>query len=273
VRCSGGGEDDAAIGQAVSDLASRDPLQRANAVETLEALGDKRVVRPLLAIWEPAPGEGGDPHVAVAELLRDEDRWIRAGAAFAAGGLDDPILRAELVRLADSDADTLVREVARTTLEGDGHVEAMSRLSLMERVVFLRKVPLFAELSPSDLESVAEIATENVFPDGEVIARQGDAGDEVFIVVDGQIRILVGRGDAEPIEVARRVAGEYVGEMAAISREPRMGTLVCRGEVRALAIDRARLERILRERPEASLAMMRVLCSRLREPYLVETGE
>jgi CRP-like cAMP-binding protein len=55
--------------------------------------------------------------------------------------------------------------------------------------------------------------------------------------------------------------------MAIISDEPRMASLVCSGEVRTLAIDRKRFERILRDRPETSLAVMRVLCERLRESH------
>jgi HEAT repeat protein len=263
--------DPAAVRQAVEDLARRDLEQRANALETLEALGDREVVRPLLSVWEQSSVGGGDAGDALLRLLKDDDRWVRACAAFAASRSRDSGIRAELARLARSDADRLVREVAGSALEGDS-VETLSRLSLMERVVFLRQVPLFAELTPADLEHIAAIATENVWPDGEVVARQGEAGEEMFVVVEGTIRILVTRDGSEPVEVARRGAGDYVGEMAAISREPRMGTLVCAGDVRALTIDRPRLERILRERPEASLAMMRVLCSRLRESHLAPGG-
>jgi CRP-like cAMP-binding protein len=53
--------------------------------------------------------------------------------------------------------------------------------------------------------------------------------------------------------------------MAIISDEPRVASLVCAGPVRTLCLDRRSFERILRERPAASLAVMRVLCDRLRE--------
>jgi CRP-like cAMP-binding protein len=65
--------------------------------------------------------------------------------------------------------------------------------------------------------------------------------------------------------VARRKAGEYVGEMAIINQEPRMASLVAAGDLRALCIDRKQFEGLLRERPETSLAVMRVLCARLKE--------
>jgi CRP-like cAMP-binding protein len=53
--------------------------------------------------------------------------------------------------------------------------------------------------------------------------------------------------------------------MAVVSRAPRMASLVAAGDVRLLAIDRRRFERILRDRPDVALAVMDVLCSRLRE--------
>jgi CRP-like cAMP-binding protein len=109
--------------------------------------------------------------------------------------------------------------------------------------------------------------TEHVYPGGEVIAEQGEPGEELFIVVQGEIRVVVERETGGSVEVARRGAGDYVGEMSVITQEPRMASLLCDGEVRTLSIDSRRLERILRERPDASLAMMRVLSSRLRESH------
>jgi CRP-like cAMP-binding protein len=174
-------------------------------------------------------------------------------------------LRPLVERLAHSDADTLVRETAAEALEGDRIVEALPSLSLMERIVFLRRVPLFVDLSPADLKHVAEVAVEQFYPDGEVIAEQGEPGDEMYVVVSGEMRVLLSRDGGSPAEVARRASGDYVGEMAVISQAPRMASLVAAGPVRALTIDRRRFERILRERPEASLAVMRELCNRLVE--------
>jgi CRP-like cAMP-binding protein len=60
--------------------------------------------------------------------------------------------------------------------------------------------------------------------------------------------------------------------MAIVSEEPRMASLLADGEVRTLSIDRARFQRILKERPDASLAVMRVLCERLRESHARDPG-
>jgi hypothetical protein len=250
---------------AIESLASPDPSQRANALETLDALGDAEIVRPLLVVWEGAAQRSTDPGPVVLELLTDQDPWLRACAALAATGgrPADPLLE----EMSRTDPDPTVRQAAGAALKGDRVVETMSKLPMMERVLFLRKVPLFADLTPMDLKHVAESAAENLFPDGEVIAEQGEMGDEMHIVVSGEIRVILGTEREPRTEVARRRPGECVGEMAIVSEEPRMASLVGGGDVRTLSIDRKRFQRILKERPEASLAVMRVLCERLRESH------
>jgi CRP-like cAMP-binding protein len=111
------------------------------------------------------------------------------------------------------------------------------------------------------------VATEHSFPDGEVIAEQGEPGEDLHVVVSGEIRVLIGRDGGPPAEVARRARGEYVGEMAILGGGSRMASLVCAGPVRTLSLDRPRFQRILRERPDVSLAVMRVLSERLREAH------
>jgi HEAT repeat protein len=266
LRAVSGATDPASMRPAIEGLTAWDPAQRATALEALEVVGDASAVRPLVSLWDLEPGTGGRRReAALVELMEDPDPWLRACAAMAARPARTDAVRAALARSATSDADTLVRQAATWSLEGGEGLEAIPGVSLMERVLFLRKVPLFADLDPPDLKAVAEAVTEQAFSSGEVIATEGEPGEELYILTEGEIRVVVGAAGGPGREVARRGPGEYVGEMAVISREPRMASLVCSGPVRVLALDRARFERILRERPDASLAMMRVLAARLRE--------
>ena len=78
-----------AISTALESLSADDPAQRANALEVIETIGDHDLVRPLLALWEPAPL--ADTHVDWRErLLLDPDDWIRSCAAWATGPAIDP---------------------------------------------------------------------------------------------------------------------------------------------------------------------------------------
>lgn len=257
-------DDREAISVAVENLKSRDPAQRANALETLESIHAREVVRPLLQVWESEEASAEPAGDWLLQLLNDPYSWLRACATLLAQGSADESLRTALETLAGSDPDAFVRATAAHALKGDETMDTLATLSLMERILFMRHVPLFSDLPPADLKQVAAIANECLFEQGESLAVQGEPGDEMHIVVSGEVRVVVGK-DGQEREIARRKSGDYVGEMAIISREPRMASLITAGQVRTLCIDQKSFEAILRERPETGLAVMRVLCQRLKE--------
>ncbi|MEJ2303374.1 MAG: Npt1/Npt2 family nucleotide transporter [Anaerolineales bacterium] len=254
------------IALAIENLDSRDINQRANAIETLESLGQPDVVRPLLDLWEPGEEVRPPADEWMLRLLKDSDPWLRACAALVASDCaEDEVIGTELTRLADSDLNALVRESAANALNGDPKMETLATLSIMERILFLRKVPIFSGLPPADLKQIAEIAREQLFSEGQLIVEQGEPGYEMFIIVSGEVLVTVRQGDGKEAEIARRHAGDFVGEMAIISQEPRMASCIAATGVRTLSIDQEQFEGILRLRPETSLAVMRVLGDRLRE--------
>jgi CRP-like cAMP-binding protein len=163
-----------------------------------------------------------------------------------------------------ADPDPWIRTCA-AALEGAAVDDAVTTLSDLERVLFLRQVPLFADLSPQDLKRVAEIAREQTYVDGELIAAQGEAGEELHIVVAGEVRVIRRDPAGGTVELARRGPGEVVGELALITRDPRMASLLTAGDVRTLRVGRTEFEGVLRERPETAIAVIRILSHRLAE--------
>jgi HEAT repeat protein len=227
-----------AVGTALEDLGSRDGAQVANALEAIESATDQAIVRPVLRLWEPLGHTTGRNDV-VERALGDQDPWIRACA--------------ELVRSREGRGDPVMDEAEVTTL------------SVMERVLFLRKVSLFADLSPPDLKRVADVAEERAFGDDDTIAVEGETGDEMHVVVSGTVRVLRSTADGGELEIARRTSGDAIGEMAVVTNEPRIASLVAAGDVRTLRIGRKEFESILRERPDTALGVIRVLSHRLAE--------
>lgn len=251
----------------IENLQSPEREQRAYALETLESLGEPQLVRPLIPIWESVNAEARPGDGLLSEVLQDPDAWLRACGAMYASAAQDEQTHALLTQLSQTDPDPLVRETARQVLLGGNRVDTtLQTISTMERVLFLRRVKLFANLTPADLVHIAAIAREQLFVDEEVIAQEGESGDEMYIIVSGEVCVVNERGH----EMARRKPGDYVGEMAIISQQPRMATLVAVGDVRALSISRKPFEEILRGRFEISLAVMRELCERLRQSSVVE---
>ena len=137
-------------------------------------------------------------------------------------------------------------------------------VSVVERVLILRGIPLFADLSPGDLERLALIAEEHGYDDGVTIAQQGELGEEMHVVTDGVIRVITDT-EGDEREIARRTSGDVVGEMSIITRSPRVASLVADGPVRTIGIGHREFESMVRERPDLALGVMRVLAHRLAE--------
>jgi len=91
-----------------------------------------------------------------------------------------------------------------------------------------------------------------------------ELGDELHVVTDGVIRVVADL-DGSDREIARRSAGDVVGEMSLITRDPRIASLVADGVVRTIRIGHAEFESMVRERPDLALGVMRVLALRLAE--------
>ena len=227
------------IDTALDSLAAADPAQRANALEVIETVADRDLVRPLIALWEPERIHHPDAEWR-AEVLEHPDARIRAMATWAVD------------RRPEDHPD-----------EGGTMTETLTTLPMMERVLFLRRVPLFADLPPHDLLPIAEIATEHSFADADTIAEQGEPGDEMHIIVTGYVMVIIRESDGHQEVLAVRSAGDVIGEMAVITGGARMASLAAKGDVRLLSIERRQFESVLRERPETALALMRILCERL----------
>src|ERR1044071_8735427 len=132
----------------------------------------------------------------------------------------------------------------------------LKTVSILERILLLREIPIFADLSPEDLKLVAEIAREEWYPGNTYIFRQGDEGNMMFVIVEGHLRVLRSMNGVEQ-ELAQRGPGEFFGEMAIIESAPRSATLCAQTDVRLLAIEGETFKGILRERPDVSFAVLR----------------
>jgi HEAT repeat protein len=265
-----------AMGLVAKSLKSHDAETRAEAVETLETLGDKRLAKTIIPLLEDAiaiedRAAALTPMEALAHLMSQKDAWARALAARAAAELGLNGLMPNLKVMEREDHDPLAREAAHEAffrLAGNKEevvsMETLQTVSSLERIILLREVPLFAELSPDDLKQIADVAREQLYPAGSVLFREGEEGDELYVLASGQVRVTKGSNGTERT-VAKRGVGEFLGEMAIFESAERSATVRAEGDVRALVIDANAFKSILRDRPEVSLAVLRVLSRRLRE--------
>jgi len=241
------------------------PENRAAALEALETIGDKQFTRSVISLLEEEP-KPLDTSDILAVLLKNPDPWLRVFAVCSTAelGLREFI---PLLRQLKSGPDLFLCGAASRALLQFGEENQMDTLktvSILERILLLREIPIFAELSPEDLKRVAESAHEEWYPQNINIFHQGDEGNMMFVIVEGRVQVVRDM-DGKVQVLAERGPGDFVGEMAIIESAPRSATLHTQTEARVLAIDDETFKGILRERPEVSFAVLRSVTRRLRE--------
>jgi CRP/FNR family cyclic AMP-dependent transcriptional regulator len=120
--------------------------------------------------------------------------------------------------------------------------------------------PLFAGLEPPALAALAAAGVEVDFPAGRTIAREGEIGTGLFVIVDGSVHVV-----RDGSVVASLGPGSYFGELSVLDGGPRTAAVVADTPTSCLAVATWDLERVLRDEPGAALAVLRVVAARLRE--------
>jgi HEAT repeat protein len=238
---------------------------RAAALEALDTIGDKKLAGSIVSLLEEEP-QPSDVSEVIAVLLKSTDSWLRTLAVRSTSELS---LREFLPLLHQLrfGPDLLLREAAIGALSDFGEEKQMDTLktvSVLERILLLREIPIFADLSPEDLKLIAETAREEWYPQNTVIFHQGEEGNVMFVIVEGKLNVVRTIDGVEQM-LAQRGSGDFVGEMAVIESAPRLATLRTQTDVRALAIEGETFKGILRERPDVSFAVLRNISRRLRE--------
>ncbi|HEV2951312.1 MAG TPA: cyclic nucleotide-binding domain-containing protein, partial [Actinomycetota bacterium] len=101
-------------------------------------------------------------------------------------------------------------------------------------LTFVRRMPIFAPLPPPAIEFIVANLIAMEVPAGEVFIREGDVGDRVFMIVDGEAEVT--RAGAHVVDLAE---GEHIGEVALLRDVPRTATVSAKTPLKLLALDRA----------------------------------
>jgi CRP/FNR family cyclic AMP-dependent transcriptional regulator len=126
------------------------------------------------------------------------------------------------------------------------------------RVDLIRGLPLFELCSKRDLRRIAALAEERDVAAGTELIREGEPGNEFYVVVEGDVEVR--RGGRR---VARLGAGSFVGEIALLSRSPRTATVVATTPLHVLAISGRDFVALLDSLPELWLKVARTLADRV----------
>ncbi|MCA3035366.1 MAG: Crp/Fnr family transcriptional regulator [Rhodocyclaceae bacterium] len=129
----------------------------------------------------------------------------------------------------------------------------------------LRNIPLFQALDDAELAHIEELATDRVVPRGGIILNEGHAGDSLFAIAAGRVKVFIADEDGREITLKMLGPGECFGEMSLIDQEPRSAS-VGAVEVTTLKILSYQAFRdCLTRFPGIGIAVMTSLAKRLRD--------
>ena len=137
-----------------------------------------------------------------------------------------------------------------------------------ETVAFLREVRLFKDVAVPELTVLASSLRERALKRGQVLIREGDVGEEMFLLRRGSMVISKSvTGRVEQV-LARIGPGDFFGEMALFDRSPRSATVQTDSDSSLLVLDREGLRQLTEESPRAAAAffhaLVQVFIERLR---------
>ena len=139
---------------------------------------------------------------------------------------------------------------------------------MTEQYEFLKKIPMFANLPEADLESLCQMVTEIRLQAGAELFNEGSAGNEAYVIKEGQIEI-VKSSNGRQVLLAVRKAGEVIGEMSLLDSAPRFATGRARTESLLLAIRHEDLDHLLNTSSSAAKAMLYTFIARLRSSEMI----
>lgn len=129
------------------------------------------------------------------------------------------------------------------------------------RVQYVEQVDLFGQLGPEERESIAKALESVTFAAHEPIVRQGEAGDSMFFIRSGQVRIVLeSDGTSDPVAILRE--GDYFGEMALLTGETRSATAFALGDVEAYVLRKDPFRNCLLQDPRIATEISRVMAQR-----------
>jgi hypothetical protein len=208
-------------------LLSDETQARVEALETLINFGPGWLAGPLAQLLDPESLDSGSAR---------------------------PLTHAELEALSNH-RDKWVKETAQAASTGPGQH--------MKELIALKRVPLFSTLTLEQLASIDRLMVTRHYVKGESIFRKGDVGAELYVVLEGEIRVHLDHGGHE-VTLARHGPSKVVGEMSVFDDQPRSASAEATQDTTARVLRRDRMQAIVHEHPEVLLEFVKNLSQRLR---------
>jgi CRP/FNR family transcriptional regulator, cyclic AMP receptor protein len=128
------------------------------------------------------------------------------------------------------------------------------------KVEALKRAPLFEDLSKNELGELARVTEDLEIGAGQVLCKEGDIGQEFFVIVEGETEIT-----SSGKRVAARGGGDFVGEIALLEDTTRTATVTAKTPLRVFVLTRQDFRHLVHENPTVEQKVMRALARRVVE--------
>jgi len=155
--------------------------------------------------------------------------------------------------------DALIRDTGRRG-KLPRQPEQEVRRTKRQTATTLAGVPMFADFSRKHLQRLAADTDELSFGTGEAVVREGDPGETLFVVLQGEGKVV--RGGKQ---VGAVVPGDFFGELSAIDAQPRSASVIAVTPLRVLRLFRRHLMALLKEEPQITLKLLDGIVRRIRQ--------
>ncbi len=126
------------------------------------------------------------------------------------------------------------------------------------KIEALKRVPLFSRCSKKELGEIAQIADEIDLPEGKVLTKEGASGREFFVLMDGSAEVRRKRR-----KIGTLGPGDFLGEIALVTKTPRTATVKTTTPVRALVVSEQNFRRLLDHTPQVQIKVLEALAERV----------
>jgi hypothetical protein len=264
------------------DLDVKEYTQRFNLIELLDNFGPHHITMLITPIlrgdpWEQLAKTGrgfftideGDDGPDIGYFVRSGNRLISMCALYVLWNMPERARllakEKETLKKIQDDHHSYVAKAAALllspeTLSGTMTIDAFE---LLERVMSLKKTPLFSTVPAEKLMELAEITRRLSYKNGTLISREGELSDHLYIVAKGSLKIVKVKNNVKSILTIVR-KGETYGEIGLFNQAPRSASAMANEDCDLWVIQRSALKKILMEMPEIAYNLLEVFSEKLR---------